>query len=206
MSRKCYTLREEFVQAGIRIIQERGPLMTKFQITISIITFAFILSGCAPSSQTIQTAIAGTQTTDNHLQETQQVVIKQTQAAWTASPTETPTATVNPCSDRGWTDIVTYLSQYNLAEKNMIVGTSAAAYLMGLENYKEKINSVVIDPCTEHARQSVISGLANQIYCMQIIVTNGSQSDALTAMAQGTIMINDAETELNNLGLRLTFP
>ena len=159
------------------------------KIRFSALTLVIcLLASCAPSSQAIQNAIA------------------QTQAAYTPTPTLVPTPTMNPCTDHGWADIITYMNQYDLQEKNLVVGTSKSAYLLGLNNFKDKINGVVIDACTEHARQLVVSGIANRIYTMQLILSDGDETDWATAMVQGIKMIQDAETELKDLGLNVILP
>jgi hypothetical protein len=157
--------------------------MKKFLLFLFV--FVGIMSACAPSQSTVQTAIANTQ------------------AAWTPTPSPIPTATINPCSDRGWADIVTYLKQYDQLQNSMQVGTSEAAFIAQLNNMEEKINSVSVDACTEHARQTVIGGLQNQTLAFQMIFIDANNTDYLKVLASGLIMIKDAEKELKNLGLQI---
>jgi hypothetical protein len=163
-------------------------------ITLSCIA-VILLTSCSPSPQAIQTAIA----------ETQAALPTLTPTA-TTTQTATPTATINPCSDRGWADIINYMTQYNLSVKNVQVGSSIFAYIQTLKNYEEKINSVVIDSCTEHARQLVITGLSNQTSAWQSVLTGSITNDMATQLVNSLLMLKDAETELNSLGLHLTFP
>jgi hypothetical protein len=148
-------------------------------------------SACAPSQAAIQAAIAETQG-----------------ALPTVTPTSTPlpTETKNPCSDRGWEDISNYMIQFSIQEKNHVVGTSISAYLQSLINYQEKINDVVIDSCTEHARQLFINALGNRIYAYQIIMTGGDKNASITTMINAQQMINDARAELTSLGIYITLP
>jgi hypothetical protein len=156
-----------------------------------------LLVACSPSPQAIQTAISQTQAALPTFTPT---------ATATPTVTTTPTSTINPCSDRGWADIINYMTQYNLSVKNVQVGSSIFAYIQTLKNYEEKINSVVIDSCTEHARQLVITGLSNQTSAWQSVLTGGNSDDWATELVNGVQMLQDAETELNNLGLHVTFP
>jgi hypothetical protein len=165
--------------------------MSKTKLIVLILGVC-LLAACAPSQRAIQTAIA------------------QTQAAIpptvTLTSTALPTETINPCSDRGWEDISNYMIQFNIQEKNYEVGTSISAYLQSLINYQEKINSVVIDSCTEHARQLFIMALGNRIYAYQIIMTSGDNSTSVTPIIQAHQMIIDARAELTSLGIYITLP
>ena len=176
------------------------------QFTIIVFLAVILLPACAPSQVAIQNAIAGTQTSSANVQETQQAEIAQTQAAWTSTSTAIPTSIINPCSDIGWGDIVVYMSQFYQAQKNLVVGTSKAAYLLSLENYRNRINNVDVYPCTEHARQLVIMGVDNLIYSDQMIFNDADQTEYLTVIVEGMKMILDAETELHGLGLNVQFP
>ena len=158
---------------------------------ISLLLGVSLLVACAPSQNVMQTAIAETLT-----------------AISTPTPivTLTPTATINPCTDRGWSDITIYLKQFDQEQKNMVVGSSAFAYLQTLTNTKNKANIVVIDACTEHARQQIISYMENSIYVMQVIINGGSQQDYLSAMVSSVQALQDARTELLTLGITLDYP
>jgi hypothetical protein len=171
--------------------------MNKKRFAIIVYLATIFLVACAPSLQTVQSAIAETQ-----------AALPTLIPIATTTPTTTTTATINPCTDRGWADIVNYLTQFNLQGKNIIVGTSISVFLQGLENYKEKIYDVVVDSCSEHARQLVVTSLGNQIYFYQSILTGSFQSDTTTAtaMVESMKMILDAETELAGLGLNVKFP
>jgi len=159
--------------------------------SIILILLVLFLVSCAPSQASISTAIAETQA-----------------ALPTSTPTSTPipTATINPCTNLGWDDIAIYLKQFDVQIKNLIVGTSIQAYLTSLGNYQEKINNVIIDACTENARQTIISGMGNQIKGMQIILNNGKQEDSVLALFQGKIMIEDAKKELLTFGIVFNYP
>jgi hypothetical protein len=159
--------------------------MNKFRFTILILV-ACLLAACAPSAQAIQTAVA------------------KTQAAYTPTPTLVPTPTINPCSDRGWADIAIYVHQFWLTWGNIQPGSSIAAHLMQLQNFESKINAVDIDACTEHARQSVVGGLDNLIYGLQLIITDPKNSEASGVIVKGSMMINDANSELTGLGINIT--
>jgi hypothetical protein len=158
------------------------------------------LVGCAPSQQSIQTAIIATQMSWTS--------IPSPTTTTTPSPTvtPTPTATVISCSDNGWSDIAIYLRQFDQEKNNLVVGTSKSAYLASLENTKSKINDVKIDACSEHARQTIISGLSNEIYGYQILFTGGSADDGKAIFLKGTQMVVDAKTELENLGININYP
>jgi hypothetical protein len=153
---------------------------------IALICLCVISIACTPSEQALQTAIA------------------ETQASWT--PTPIPTATKNPCSDRGWSDIGIYLKQFDQERGNLVVGSSISAYLDALGNTKDRINDVDIDACTEHARQLIVSGLANEIYGMRVVITGGDQTQGQTTVISGVTMIKNAKAELSTLGIKLDWP
>lgn len=160
----------------------------KYLFTIFFIV-PFILSGCQPSEAAIQTALA------------------QTQAAIpTATATPVPTSTINPCSDRGWADIVIYLKQFDQLASDLKVGTSVSAHLNQLENTKNKINQVSIDACTEHARQLFIGSEDNWIYLMKVLISNPSDSALPTLAVEIASLKQNAITELESLSIHLDYP
>lgn len=157
---------------------------------ILILLLHFLVS-CGPSQSSISTAISKTQTAF---------------PTSTPLPTFTPTATINPCTSLGWDDIATYLKQFDVQIRNLIVGTSIKAYLTSLSNYQGKINGVTINACSEHARQTIISGIGNQIKGMEIALNNGKQEEGAMALFQGEVMIDDAKEELGTLGIVFNYP
>lgn len=154
-----------------------------------IIVFCLALSACAPSEQVVQAALAQTQAA---------------QPTGTPSPTASPTKI--PCSDRGWEDIALYLHQFDQAAQNVQAGTSIVAFLDQLGNTKDKINEVDIDACSEHARQLIISGLANEIYASENLLTGNDIEAATQVMIKGVDMIKEAKVELEKLGIILNYP
>ena len=130
------------------------------------------------------------------------------QATVQASVAQTQTAipTVNPCSDRGWADIAIYLHQFDQEVDSAQEGTNKLAFIQQLENTKDKINAVSIDACTEHARQLVVAGLANEIYCFQLALAGGAKKDYEDVGVKGAYMILDAKNELDGLGIYLNYP
>ena len=168
--------------------------MSKIKFIILILG-ACLLAACAPSQQAVQTAVAETQ-----------AAIPTATSTLVPIATLKPTATVNPCSNRGWGDIATYLKQFDAEIKNLVVGTSIQTYLDSLSNYQELINNVVIDACLEHARQTIVAGMGNEIVGMQISLNNGKQEDATSALVQGMTMIKDARAELVTLGIVFNYP
>jgi hypothetical protein len=162
-------------------------------ITYFLATIFF--AGCTPSAQAVQTAMAKTQAA---------MPTPTLTATAIPSPMTIPSPTINPCSDRGWADIINYITQYNLSVKNVQVGSSIFAYVQTLKNYEEKINGVVIDSCTEHARQLVVTGLSNQTSAWQTVLSGGK--DYSTELVNGIKMLQDANTELNSLGLHVNLP
>lgn len=169
--------------------------------TLLFITVLFV-SGCQPSEIVVQTAMAQTQ-----------AALPTATATPTPVPTSTtiPTPTVNPCSDRGWSDITIYLHQFDQQLSEMVVGTKLSTYFDGLDNTKNKINEVSIDACTEHARQLIISGLDNEIYAFQLLsiidMLNSSERENIaTLISESVTMINNAKEELESLGIYLDYP
>jgi len=153
---------------------------------IVLLMLFFLLMGCVPSEKSIQEAISQTQT---------------------AMPTSTatPEPTINSCTDLGWSDITTYLKQFD-SSYEPVAGTSINGHIDKLENIKSKINDVKIDVCSENARQTIIEGLANKIQGMLIAITGGTQSDAVTAMSAGIRILNNGVSEVKSLGIILDYP
>jgi len=168
--------------------------------TLIFIAVLFV-SGCQPSEAVVQTAMAQTQ-----------AALPTATATPTPVPTSTtiPTPTVNPCSDRGWSDITIYLHLFDKQLDEMEVGTIISTFFEGLNNTKNKINDVSIDACTEHARQLIISSLGNQIYAFQLVPMIGMMSSSdrekiATLLIESVTMINNAKEELESLGIHLDY-
>ncbi len=159
-----------------------------------LLIVVLFVSGCQPSDTAIQTALAQTQAANP------------TSTFTPIPPTETPTPTVNSCTDRGWADIVIYLKQFDQLAPGT-AGTSVSAHLNQLENIKNLINQVSIDACTEHARQLFVGSEDNWIYLMKLLVTNTSDSETINTLTVeiATMRIN-AITELEGLGIHLNYP
>jgi hypothetical protein len=155
----------------------------KLKLIALIIVFGTLISSCGPSEKAVQMAIAQTQT---------------------AMPTAIPTATVNPCTDKGWADIAIYLKQFD--DTDPVVGTSIYAYLESLRNYQEKIKNVNIDACSEQARQKIISSVANQIYVMQDISSGGDlKPELITLLVESQSTLKEAIDELAALGINIDY-
>jgi hypothetical protein len=150
------------------------------------LTSIILLSSCTPSPEAIQKAIAQTQT-----------------AMPTPLPTRTPipTATINPCTDNGWSDISIYFKQFE--DQKPVVGTSVLAYVESLKNYQNKINGVTIDACSEHARQTIVEAMGNYIYVMGIIIGGGklTSEEKTTTLLKYALMLKDSKQELAGLGI-----
>ena len=135
------------------------------------------------------------------------------------------TATAGPCTDRGWSEITSYLLLYDgLLHK--IEGISLKDYFDDLGNYVDKVKTVVIDACTEQVRQLIVDGMNSQIHSVQITrtgymcypgynqhgsapqvpITCGSQEDEDRYYREGAQMLWDAKSELAGLGIDLGFP
>jgi hypothetical protein len=161
-------------------------------LTFLFLMMSLILASCGPS--------------DAEIQATVQASIAQTQ---TAIPTPIP----NPCSDRGWADINTYLHLFYQQLRNAEVGNSIYTFFQQLEGFRDKIGAVSIDACTEHARQLIVSGVDNMIIAIGLIwdASGTSHSDEANDNAdqlilEGKSMIADARAELKGLGIHLDYP
>jgi hypothetical protein len=118
----------------------------------------------------------------------------------TTAPTQIPTPTINPCSDKGWTDISTYVDQFNRAAIDIHVGDSIATQLERLKNIKDKVNEVSIDACSEYARQTIITSLNDSISSFYSIFTNDIKNGG-DLMIKGVSELTKAEEELRTLGI-----
>jgi hypothetical protein len=155
----------------------------KLKLITLFVVLGTLISSCGPSEKAVQMAIAQTQT---------------------AMPTAIPTATINPCTDRGWADISIYLKQFDATKP--VVGTSILAFLQSLQSYQDKINNVSIDACSEQARQKIVSSLSNQIYVMQDISTGGAlNEDLITLLVNSEVTLKEAIDELAVLGITIDY-
>jgi hypothetical protein len=128
----------------------------------------------------------------------------------TVLPTSTviPTATINPCTDRGWADISTYVTEFQFQTGNFANGVIVSEYLKTLRSIREKIVNVTIDACTEHARELVLLSMDNRISAQEMMMTGKfKDASALTnALMQEGPMMEAANAELASLGLLVTLP
>ena len=153
----------------------------KIKRFLIVVIIGLVIAGCAPSPVSIQKAIEQTQT---------------------AMPTAT--ATVNPCTNKGWTDIAIYLKQFD--DTDPVAGTSILAYLQSLQNYQDKINSVSVDSCSEQARQKIVSSMANHIYVMEVLSTGGKINDELMGLlAKSASSLKEAIEDLAILGIEFDY-
>jgi hypothetical protein len=122
-----------------------------------------------------------------------------------ATATVIPTATSNPCTDLGWADISTDVTEFQFQTLNFINGVVVSEYLKTLRSIREKIANVVIDACTEHARELVLSSVDNRISAQEMMMTGKiNDPNALTdAMMKEGPMIEAANAELARLGLKV---
>jgi hypothetical protein len=125
-----------------------------------------------------------------------------------ATTTVIPTAATNTCTDRGWTDISTYVTEFQFQTGNFANGVIVSEYLKTLRSIREKIVNVTIDACTEHARELVLSSMDNRISAQEMMLTgNFSDPNALTnALMQEGPMMEAANAELASLGLQVILP
>ena len=137
-----------------------------------------------------------------------------------ATPTSTPTATVqqtdivistattNPCTDRGWADISTDVTEFQFQTGNFATGVIVSEHLKTLRSIREKIVNVTIDACTEHARELVLSSMDNRISGQEMMLTGKfSDPNALTnALMHEGPMMEAANAELASLGLHVILP
>ncbi len=155
------------------------------------VAFVAMLSACAPSSQTIQTAIANTQSAFPTL----------------AAPVSTivPSRTAIACTDRGWQEIELYLHQFTKQRTEITVGMSKSGFLQSLENSRTKISQMEVDPCAEHAKQKILSGMATEIYGYTSFLTTGDKS-AMESAGVGEDYIRESIAELKGLDIEVKYP
>jgi hypothetical protein len=129
-------------------------------------------------------------------------------ATVTATATAIPTATSNPCTDLGWADISTNVTEFQFQTLNFINGVVVSEYLKTLRSIREKIANVTIDACTEHARELVLSSIDNRISAQEMMMTGKfDDPNALTdAMMKEAPMMEAANAELGGLGLQVILP
>jgi hypothetical protein len=162
-------------------------------------TIVLLLIACA-SSQAV-TQIVPTET---------QAVIPTSMPTATVPATTTviPTATSNPCTDLGWADISTYVTEFQFQIGNFANGVIVSEYLKTLRSIREKIAHLTIDACTEHARELVLSSMDNRISAQEMVMTGKfDDPNALTdAMMKEAPMMEAANAELAGLGLQVVLP
>jgi hypothetical protein len=164
-----------------------------------LFAIVLLLTACIPSQAATQ--IAPTET---------QAVISTSTPTATIIPTVTiiPTATINPCTDRGWTDISTYVTEFQFQTGNFANGVIVSEYMKTLRNIREKIANVTINACTEHARGLVLSSMDHRISAQEMMMTGKfNDPNALTdALMQEGPMMEAANAELAGLGLQVILP
>ncbi len=164
-----------------------------------LFTILLLIISCVPSQVVIQMPTAETQSASPSIIPTATVL---------PTATVTPTATINPCTDRGWTDISTNVTEFQFQTGNFATGVIVSEHLKTLRSIKEKIVNVTIDACTEHARELVLSSLDNRISAQEMMLTGKfSDSNELTkALMQEGPMMEAANAELASLGLQVILP
>jgi hypothetical protein len=156
-------------------------------IFLSVI--AILLAACGPSQGDIQTATA------------------RTQAALTPAPGSIASPTINPCPDRGWNEIETYLKQFNLVMKSLENDTnsSAESYMNTFDSFRDKVSLVEVDTCSDHARKSIVDGMTKEINAMQIVASGYARIDAAPVFIEGVSLIDEGINELAGLGIQLDY-
>jgi hypothetical protein len=104
-----------------------------------------------------------------------------------------------------WADVSAYVTEFQFQTLNFINGVVVSEYLKTLRSIREKIANVVIDACTEHARELVLSSVDNRISAQEMMMTGKiNDPNALTdAMMKEGPMIEAANAELARLGLKV---
>jgi hypothetical protein len=122
-----------------------------------------------------------------------------------ATATMIPTATSNPCTDLGWADISTYVTEFQFQTLNFMTGAVVSEYLKTLRSIREKIASVAIDACAEHAWELVLSSVDKRISAQEMMMTGKfNDPNALTdALLQERPLMEAANAELARLGLKV---
>jgi hypothetical protein len=174
---------------------------------ILFMIIAFLLSACEPSDRDIQAAIAETQLSSSPTPRQNPPKTAKTQASSTSTPGQNPSQTSNPCSAQGWDEIETYLTQYH-QEINSLGNapiTDVNAHIDSFIGFKDKVSAVEIQPCTDHARQSIEIGMTNEINAMQIIASGYARIDAAPIFLEGVTMIEEGINELAELGIQINY-
>lgn len=174
---------------------------------ILFMVIAFLLSACEPSDRDIQAAIAETQLSWLPTPNRNQTITGETQAPSTPSSRQNPSQTISPCSDQGWDEIESYLTQYHqeISSLGNAPLPDVNAYLDSLFSFKDKVSAVEIQSCTEHARQSIVNGMNNEINAMQIIASGYARIDAAPIFLEGVTMIDEGINELAKLGIQINY-
>jgi hypothetical protein len=172
--------------------------MRKYFLLFTIVLF---LIACASSQ-------AATQMVPTETQATNPASTSTTLATVTATATVIPTATINPCTDLGWADISTDVTEFQFQTLNFMTGVVVSEYLKTLRSIREKISNVTIDECTEHARELVLSSVDNRISAQEMMMTGKfNDPNALTdALLQERPLMEAANAELAGLGLQVILP
>jgi hypothetical protein len=166
-----------------------------------LFTIVLLLIACA-SSQAVP------QMTPTETQAVIPTSTPTTIATVTATATAIPTATINPCTDLGWADISTYVTEFQFQTGNFANGVIVSEYLKILRSIREKIANVTIDSCAEHARELVLSSMDNRISAQEMMFT-GKYDDPnalLDATMKERPLMESANVELVGLGLQVTLP
>ena len=164
-----------------------------------LFTIVLLLIACVSSQAATQLAVVETKTASPTITTT---------ATVPATSTVIQTATINPCTDLGWADISTYVTEFQFQTLNFVNGVVISEYLKILRSIREKIANVTIDACTEHARELVLSSVDNRISAQEMMMTGKfDDPNALTdAMMKEAPMMEAANAELASLGLQVTLP
>jgi hypothetical protein len=165
----------------------------------AILPMILLIIACAPSQTVPQMVATETQTA---IPTTIPTVTIQ------AIATVISTATTNPCTDFGWADIKTDVTEFQFQIGNFANGVIVSEYLKTLRSIREKIANVTINACTEHARGLVLSSMDNRISAQEMMMTGKfDDPNALTdAMMKELPLMEAANAELVGLGLQVTLP
>jgi len=129
-------------------------------------------------------------------------------AAVTPSAESSPTPTGRPCTELGWADISTYMTEFQFQTVNFANGVIVSEQLKTLRSIREKVFNVAIDVCTEHARELVLSSMDFRTSAQEMMLTGKfNDPNAFTnALMQEAPLIEAARSELASLGLQVTLP
>jgi hypothetical protein len=163
-----------------------------------LFTIAPLMTACVLSQAATQ---APTETQATIPRFTSSVTVPATTAA-------IPTGTTNSCTDRGWADISTYITEFQYQAGNFANGVIVTEYLKTLRSINEKIVSVTIDSCTEHARELVLSSMDNRLSGQEMMMTGsfGDPNALMNALMQERPLMEAANAELAGLGLQVILP